>query len=270
MIFSSIYGWPRVCGYIAGAFLFSMWLQESWSQSFHNLSTSCTNFISKLSETNLVMKGNYRMNFRHEVKHEINASDAMAIRQRLRAVARADPHAKDGRYQVRSLYFDNLWDKALREKLDGVGVREKFRIRYYNGDITRIHLEKKQKVYALTCKESAPVTKEEVQAILQGRELYRKMDTEGLKPRTIVSYTREPFVFGPGNVRITLDYDIRTGLDGIDFFNPDCTMIPAGDRTVILEVKWDGFLPDIIRDAIQLPGRRAGAFSKYAACRIYG
>ena len=77
-------------------------------------------------------------------------------------------------------------------------------------------------------------------------------------------------MFGPGNVRITLDYDIRTGLDGIDFFNPDCTMIPAGDRTVILEVKWDGFLPDIIRDAIQLPGRRAGAFSKYAACRIYG
>ena len=87
---------------------------------------------------------------------------------------------------------------------------------------------------------------------------------------TIVDYTREPFVFAPGNVRVTLDYNIRTGLKCTDFLNPDCVTVPAGDAPIILEVKWDEFLPNIIRDAVQLDGRRSAAFSKYAACRIYG
>ena len=73
----------------------------------------------------------------------------------------------------------------------------------------------------------------------------------------------------PGNVRVTLDHHIRTGVNCRDFLNPDSITIPAAENVIILEVKWDAFLPDIIRDAVQLPGRRAGAFSKYAACRIY-
>ena len=70
-------------------------------------------------------------------------------------------------------------------------------------------------------------------------------------------------------MRVTIDYDIRTGLYATDFLNPDCIMIPAADSPIILEVKWDEFLPDIIRDAVNLKGRRVTAFSKYAACRIY-
>ena len=99
------------------------------------------------------------------------------------------------------------------------------------------------------------------------QELYHKMRSQGLRPRTIVDYTREAFVYGPGNVRVTLDYDIRTGLRCTDFLDPDCITVPAGDAPAILEVKWDAFLPGIIRDAVGLPNRRAGAFSKYAACR---
>ena len=74
------------------------------------------------------------MDFRHEWKHEISYLDLLTLRQRLRAVAQADPHAADGKYLIRSLYFDTPTDRALREKLDGVSRREKFRIRYYNGD----------------------------------------------------------------------------------------------------------------------------------------
>jgi hypothetical protein len=96
------------------------------------------------------------------------------------------------------------------------------------------------------------------------------MRNRGLKPKTIVDYTREPFIFGPGNVRVTIDYDIRTGMNGTDFLNPDCITVPAGDAAIILEVKWDGFLPDIIRDAVSLADRREGSFSKYEASRIYG
>lgn len=194
-----------------------------------------------------------------------------------------DPHAVDGKYFVRSLYFDTPTDTALREKLDGVNRREKFRIRYYNHDTTLIHLEKKSKLSGLGNKQSAPLTAQQAQQIVDGdldwmlssphgliRELYAKMQTQQLKPKTIVDYTREPFVYGPGNVRVTIDYDIRTGLGCTDFLDPDCPTIPAGDAPIILEVKWDGFLPDIIRDAVQLESRQVSAFSKYAQCRIYG
>ena len=96
------------------------------------------------------------------------------------------------------------------------------------------------------------------------------MRSQQLAPKTIVDYIREPFIYTPGNVRVTIDYDIRTGLGCTDFLNPDCTMIAAGNSPIILEVKWDEFLPSVIRDVIQLDGCRTGAFSKYAACRIYG
>lgn len=229
--------------------------------------------------------------YRHEWKHEINYADMLAIRQRMRAVARPDPHAIDGRYVIRSLYFDNANDKALREKIDGFNRREKWRIRYYNMDPSNvIHLEKKSRINGLGTKYSANLTKEEAQKIVDGdtgwmmddsgtrseeetnllRELYCRMHDQGMRPKTIVDYTREPFIYDPGNVRVTLDYDIRTGLRDTDFLNTECVTVPAGDAPILLEVKWDAFLPGIIRDAVQLKNRRAGAFSKYAQCRIYG
>ena len=223
------------------------------------------------------------MKYRHEWKHEISYGDMLVLRQRLSAVMKRDAHAIDGKYLIRSLYFDNASDKALREKVDGVNIREKFRIRYYNNDTSLIHLEKKSKVNGLCLKDSVALTKEQAQAIANGdyawmvdsgvplvQELYSKMMSQGLRPKTIVDYLREPFVFAPGNVRVTLDYNIRTGMNCTDFLNPDCVTVPAGDAPIILEVKWDEYLPDIIRDAVQLPNCRVGAFSKYAVCRIYG
>ncbi|MCR4676856.1 MAG: polyphosphate polymerase domain-containing protein, partial [Sphaerochaetaceae bacterium] len=210
-------------------------------------------------------------------------SDLLSIRSRLMAVAELDPHTKDGKYHIRSLYFDNNYDKALREKIDGVNMREKFRIRYYNGDLSRISLEKKSKRNGLGTKYNAFLTAEEAQKIVDGdidwmldskrplvEELYCKMKYQGLKPVTIVDYTREPFIYRPGNVRVTFDYDIRTGMRCTDFLNPDCVMIPAGDAPILLEVKWDAYLPSVIRDCVQTPGRRETAFSKYAQCRVYG
>lgn len=223
------------------------------------------------------------MNYRHEWKHEINQADLLVLRQRLRAVMNPDPHAVDGKYQIRSLYFDNIADRALKEKLDGISRREKFRIRYYNGDTSVIYLEKKSKTGGLGTKQKAALTKAQAQDIADGnldwmtespeelvRELYAKMRMQGLRPKVIVDYTREPFFFAPGNVRVTLDYQLRAGLCCSEFLNPDCVTVPAGDAPIILEVKWDQFLPDIIRDTVRLPGRRVTAFSKYAQCRIYG
>ena len=145
--------------------------------------------------------------YRHEWKHQISFADLLTIRQRLRAVATPDPHAVDGTYRIRSLYFDNAEDKALREKIDGVNMREKFRIRCYNNDTSVIHLEKKSKIHGLGTKYSAPLTAEETQSIVDGewdwmlssgrplvQELYCKMQYQGMRPKTIVDYTREPFI----------------------------------------------------------------------------
>lgn len=223
------------------------------------------------------------MKFRHEWKHEISYSDMIAIRQRLLAVATPDSHAINGTYKIRSLYFDDFQDQALRDKIDGISRREKFRIRYYNDNLDFIYLEKKSKVGGLGNKQSVSLSRQEAQDVVDGQiewmkareepliqELYFKMTTCGLRPKTIVDYIREPFIFKPGNVRVTLDYDIRTGLHSIDFLNPHCPMIPAGDSGIVMEVKWDEFLPSIIRDTVQLTGRRVSAFSKYAVCRLYG
>jgi hypothetical protein len=46
--------------------------------------------------------------------------------------------------------------------------------------------------------------------------------------------------------------------------------VPAGEPMILLEVKWDEYLPEIIRRAVQVKNRPAGSFSKYQIARIYG
>ena len=224
--------------------------------------------------------------YRHELKYSISYSDYLAIRGRLRAVMRGDPHADaNGLYRIRSIYFDNSDDKALREKVDGVARREKFRIRYYNDDFSFITLEKKMKIDNLCLKYDAPITEEECRKILAGdlafmrthkdelvRELYAKMQYQRLRPRVLVSYTREPYIYPAGNVRITFDSQIRSSLFHQEFLTKEVSDISATDtpQEMILEVKYDAFLPEIIQDLIQVNGIRQQAFSKYGACRRYG
>lgn len=221
------------------------------------------------------------MKFRHEYKHQINLADMFGLKTRLSAVAKHDPHAgEDGTYYIKSLYFDNYMDKALKEKLDGVNKREKFRIRYYGTDTSFIRLEKKSKINGLCNKQSAKLTAEECQKIIDGdigfllesennlmRELYAKMKYQLLRPKCIVAYRRECFVYPPGNVRVTLDYDICGSYNVKEFLNPDLQFLQLY-HTAILEVKWDEYLPQIIRDCVQVKSRRSAAFSKYAAVRF--
>lgn len=221
------------------------------------------------------------MKFRHELKHRINLADAMILKQRLGTFMKHDENAgEDGTYVVKSLYFDNYIDKALREKIDGVNKREKFRIRYYGSDTSFIRLEKKSKINGLRNKVSENITAEECNKIINGdiefllksekellRELYAKMKYQMLRPKSIVAYTRESFVYGPGNVRVTMDSGIGGSNNVNEFLNPDLKFTKLY-HDFVLEVKWDEFIPDIIRDAVQLKSRRASAFSKYAAVRF--
>lgn len=227
-------------------------------------------------------KGTYR----HELKYLIKPADYLAVRQRIRPVMTTDRHAgQDGRYTIRSIYFDNFKDKALREKINGYPKREKFRIRYYNDDLSFITLEKKIKYNSLCMKFDAPLNEAECRLILDGRtdwmmehpsglvrELYCKMTGQQLKPRILVSYVREPYVYAAGNVRVTFDSCIRSSLFHRGFLEPDVYDIEATERfgDMILEVKYDAYLSDIIQKLLHTEGIRQQAFSKYGACRRFG
>jgi hypothetical protein len=218
---------------------------------------------------------------RHELKHYISLADAMQLRARLRAVARPDANAEsDGAYKIRSLYFDNYSDKAIIDKLSGQSRREKFRLRYYKDDPTAIRLEKKSKINKMCYKEGVAITAEECAMLLAGQyeflqvaneplfnELYAKMMFQNLRPRNIVDYRREAYVYPAGNVRVTIDRGIRASNSVAGFLSPDLTTIPATEA-IILEVKYDGFLPDIVRDIVQLEQRNQSEFSKYLVARF--
>ena len=222
--------------------------------------------------------------FRHEYKYFITYSDYLALSSRLSAVAMHDTHTGgSGEYNIRSLYFDNLYDSALKDKINGVNNHEKFRIRCYNYDDSFVRLEKKSKINGLCNKISAPLTRGETERIINGDiawmpesgralvvELYSKMKAGLLKPKVIVEYTREPYVFRAGNVRITFDYNLRTGLKCTDLFDFAAPLVSTNAGEILVEIKYDEFLPDIIRDIAQINNRQCGAFSKYGACRMYG
>lgn len=218
---------------------------------------------------------------RHELKHYINYADVLELRARLSFVASLDKYAAQGNgYRVKSLYFDNYNDKVLKEKIDGVNEREKFRLRLYNEDTSFIRLEKKSKKNGICFKESTIITANECRELLDGNlamlkengnplclELYTKMHYQQLRAKNIVDYRREAFVYSLGNIRVTLDYDIRTSNNVHDFLKAEPVPVPISG-VYILEVKYDNFLPEIIRGIVSLSSRRSTAFSKYAATRI--
>ena len=221
------------------------------------------------------------MKLRNECKHVITECEIAQLRQRLKVVARYDPYsASNGDYQIRSLYFDNCYDTILKEKIMGIGYREKFRIRFYNNNTEFIRLEKKSKINGLCMKQGTALNPEQVQSIINGdnlwmknsddeliKELYAKMQYQLLRPKNIVVYDREAFVYKPGNVRVTIDSNIRGSYNIYKFLTADEVDTKLFSKA-ILEVKWDEFLPQVIRDIVQLPNIKTSSFSKYAATRF--
>lgn len=219
------------------------------------------------------------MQYRHELKFYITQADVTRLDTRLSGILQTDSHIKNGTYTVRSLYFDDLYDTCLEEVLSGVDMRRKFRIRLYNGSADRICLEKKSKRRGMTRKESEVLRLRDCLAYMDGlpiagegpvsRELFAAMLQRGMRPRCIVEYERRAYVEVVGNVRITLDMDIRGTADTGQFLDPLCQdmthVLPQGMH--ILEVKYDEFLPEYILQAVDLNTLQRTSFSKYAWVR---
>lgn len=221
---------------------------------------------------------------RTELKHEITKMDCYLLRNRLKHFMKVDPHAqKDGKYFIRSVYFDNFENKVLMEKKEGFYQRDKFRVRLYDLNTNFLNLEKKSKRNNLTYKQKCCITAEEYERMRSGdigwmetdsrtliQDLFIQMNLFQLKPVTVVDYEREVFIYDQGNVRVTFDGNIKTSFRNNDVLNPHLAMVETNPEIVILEVKYDEFLPNMIKCLLQLGDRRKGTYSKYQISRMFG
>lgn len=223
------------------------------------------------------------LHFRNELKYVCSSQQLAIIKARICNICTVDAHAsKDGIYQIRSVYFDDAKDSCYYENENGTDPREKFRIRIYNLEDSRIVLECKRKEHSMTHKDSCLLTREQCMAILSGRftlnntdnallsKFYLKYARQGFRPKVIVNYEREPFVYESGNVRITFDRNISSSSKVSDFFDADLPLrpiMPTGYH--VLEVKYDEFLPDFLYQVMDIGSLKQTNFSKYYLCRKY-
>ena len=224
------------------------------------------------------MKNNLK--FRHELKYFISEPEKEVIARRLSTVMQRDAHVKDGRYFIRSLYFDDQFENAYEEKLAGTNERKKYRIRIYNLEDSVIRLECKRKEGQYINKISAKLTREETDKLLRGeynflkdrqeqvcKDFYLECALNQMKPKVIVDYDREPYVYSFGDVRITFDEHVRSGVFEQELFDqalPVMEVLEPGQ--LIMEVKFTEYLPEIIRDLLQVDNCIYTAASKYVLC----
>ena len=222
--------------------------------------------------------------WRHEFKYVSPEYILTYLQKRVGAVIHRDTHTgEQGYYAIRSIYFDDLYNTCYRENEDGTDPREKFRIRAYNCDTSRISLELKQRERGKCHKIATSIPLSVCEEIMAGniprvhtetpyllKKLVMQMQSRALRPVVIVSYERVPFVYAAGNVRITFDRNIRSSAHIQGFFDRTLASRPVLESaTNMVEVKYDEFLPDFINEVLQTGRLQQTSFSKYYLCRRY-
>ncbi len=218
--------------------------------------------------------------YRHELKYLITPGEKESLAARMGPVLQLDPHAQNGGYMIRSLYFDDYWNTAYQEKESGVLLRKKYRVRVYNCSDASIKLERKKKFGSWIYKEDAPLTRREFEEILAGnygfllqspyplcREFYYECVSRMMRPRVIVDYEREPWILKQGTVRVTFDMDVRAAVGGFDLFDASLPALPVLEPgKLVMEVKFTEFLPQIVRTLLPPRAQELTAVSKYVLC----
>ncbi len=218
--------------------------------------------------------------YRYEKKFLINNIQMELLKNNLSAALYLDKNIKndDGSYFIRSVYFDDYKDTSYNQVIEGISKREKYRIRYYDYDSSYITLEKKSKVNNLGKKDKDVLTQEMTEKIIKGEEvitdktvvneLQRVMKSRFYKPVVIIDYKRRAFTYPINDVRITIDYNISCSYEIDKFFDKDINSIPLLEKnTAILEVKYNDFLPDVIKRIINIKNMEVTSFSKYSTGR---
>ena len=224
--------------------------------------------------------------YRHELKFICSEEELAVIERRLGALMRPDPHADAaGEYLIRSVYFDDLQKSGFHENEDGIDPREKFRIRAYDCSDSFIALEKKIKARGMTAKRSCPIDRDLCMRMIEGRSIRDQMgrdplldewiirrETLRLRPVMLGEYRRRPLIYGPGNVRVTFDRYISASSGFSRMFDPRISRIPVLPTGYhVLEIKYDDFLPDVIRRLTDRSQLWQTPFSKfYLGCKALG
>ncbi len=222
------------------------------------------------------------MQYRHELKYYINSGIYAIIKGRLDTVLQKDSNAPEGIYRVTSLYFDNIYNTAYRDKLSGSMNRKKFRIRTYNLNKDKIRLEEKIKDDNVGYKKNAWLTYDEYKSVLDGNsgfmteerfydtsaeDFFTSVCSSGLKPAVIVDYMREPYICQAGNVRVTLDSHLSVCYNTFDMFSENALYYPVFKANeAVLEVKYDGFLPLYIKELLSGLPIMQESVSKFILC----
>lgn len=216
---------------------------------------------------------------RHEEKYIITYRQYLMLKERAMQVLTPDPHGEDGSYVISSLYFDDLMDHALDEKLDGLPDHSKFRIRAYDHSPELIKLEKKDKHGILTQKWDAQISREQAGLLSNSRfdldafsgdayELAAQMQSGGLRPAVVVRYRRDAFFFEGTDARLTFDTALEAiNPDPLALFSKKITGLPVLDgNSVIMEIKYGDYIPTFLRKLTAVSCTQLSV-SKYALCR---
>ena len=214
--------------------------------------------------------------FRKELKYSITDNDFYVLNHNLKDLIKKDPNCSDDYYTISSIYFDTYNKTSYMQVKDGISNRWKYRIRYYNYNDSYIKLEKKHKISGLTNKRSVLITKKDLNNILNNKmkitskndpllnEFLLKMKSEYLRPVICIEYDRVPYIYKIGNVRITLDFNIRYTNKFDNLFNKNKKTYYLENK--ILEVKYNELIPDFIRYRLELNHLEQTSFSKFNNC----
>lgn len=215
---------------------------------------------------------------RHELKYILTPIQYTLLQSRLKWVLEPDEHGSEsGEYFIRSIYFDSPDRRALKQKQDGVNEREKYRIRFYNGNAQFVRLECKEKRGTRIRKLSQSLTRERAEALLAGKHfdcgeadsllgrMQLLVESEGFAPVVTVDYVREAYVLPLSELRVTFDKEIAWGPVEGCFVHERYLSNIYGDN-VVLEVKYNEYLPEHISHILASVAPVQTAASKYVAC----
>ena len=225
-----------------------------------------------------------RKKFRNEWKFVCAEDELKLLYERLGAILVIDEHAgENGKYLIRSLYFDDYEDRCMRDNEAGVGNRFKWRIRYYDGGPSKyIHLEWKQKRDGRTHKEMCALTERECMCLIRGevesvmwgtkekllKRFCAEMMLKKYEPKVIIDYERVAFTEPVLNIRVTLDMNISAGYDFEKFLIGGYQCFPLQEKKRhVLEVKFDEVLPGYVRNIVTASRLTQTSFSKYGLGR---
>ena len=221
---------------------------------------------------------------RQEKKYLIDIKQYYQLSRRFSNLLMEDKHSSGDGYVIRSLYFDQLDDNDFEEKIEGLEVRKKIRLRNYGENPQSAKLEMKQKQGTMQKKRSLTLDKEQSRRLVSGDysvllessssfagECFGLMHMQCYRPKAVVTYMRKVFIAKENEIRITFDHHIKGSEVNFNIFSNDLVVNSIFDPfLVVMEVKFNGFLLSYIKDIINEVNASELSVSKYCLSRAIG